>query len=358
MEWPPLIIDDLVCSVPIIQGGMGVGVSMANLAAAVALEGGIGVISAAMPGISEPDIARNGEQANTRVLQQEIRKARKMTRGILGVNVMVALTNFEGMVKTAIDEGVDILFAGAGLPLNLPSCLQNGARTKLVPIVSSARAAVVICKKWRSRFGRLPDAFVVEGPDAGGHLGFKVEQIDDKAYALEVLVDDVIQAVQSFVPKGRRPIPVIAAGGIYSGGDIKRFLNLGASGVQLGTRFVATHECDADMAFKQAYVDARAEDLMIIQSPVGLPGRVVRNAFVDDVQRGQTKQTKCPYHCLKTCDPQKSPYCIALALANARKGKLKHGFAFAGKNAYRVTEIISVKSLMHSLKKEFAAAGA
>ena len=357
MEWPSLTIDDLVCSVPIIQGGMGVGVSMANLAAAVALEGGIGVISAAMPGIGEPDIARNGEQANTRVLQQEIRKARKMTRGILGVNVMVALTNFEGMVKTAVDEGVDILFAGAGLPLNLPSCLQNGARTKLVPIVSSARAAVVICKKWRSRFGRLPDAFVVEGPDAGGHLGFKVEQIDDKAYALEVLVDDVIHAVQSFVEKGRRPIPVIAAGGIFSGGDIKRFLNLGASGVQLGTRFVATHECDADMAFKQAYVDARAEDLMIIQSPVGLPGRVVRNAFVDDVQRGQTKQIKCPYHCLKTCDPQKSPYCIALALANARKGKLKHGFAFAGKNAYRVTEIISVKSLMYSLKKEFAAAG-
>jgi nitronate monooxygenase len=151
---------------------------------------------------------------------------------------------------------------------------------------------------------------------------------------------------------------VIAAGGIFNGADINRFLKLGASGVQMGTRFVATHECDADPAFKQLYVNVREEDLVIVKSPVGLPGRVIRNAFIDKINQGRRKPVNCPFHCIKTCERNKSPYCIALALGNARKGKFKHGFAFAGKNAYRIKAIVSVKELIESLKMEFAVASA
>ncbi len=356
MVLPQLQIGDLVSPVPIIQGGMGVGISLSGLASAVANEGGIGVISAALPGIHEPDIATNSDGAHIRVLKREIRRARQMTDGVLGVNIMVALTNYGDMVRTAIEEGVDIIFSGAGMPLDLPGHLSATARTKLVPIVSSGRAARLICRKWRSRFDYLPDAVVVEGPRAGGHIGFKPEQIDDPAFALRHLVGDVIAAVAPFEAETGHPIPVIAAGGIYSGDDMHRFLSMGAAGVQLGTRFVATFECDADPAFKQAYVDARKKDMAIIESPVGMPGRAVQNRFLDAVDRGRKAPFRCLYHCLRSCRGKESPYCIAMALGNARKGLLKHGFAFAGQNAYRIKKIISVKELMTSLVDEFKAA--
>jgi nitronate monooxygenase len=353
MQFPSLKIGDLVSRLPIIQGGMGVGISLSRLASAVANEGGIGVIACAMPGIHEPDIFTNGVQANLRVLVQEIRKAKELTKGILGVNIMVAMTDFSELVKTALKEKIDIIFSGAGLPLDLPGYLKEGMKTKLVPIVSSGRAARIICQKWLSKFNYLPDAFVVEGPKAGGHLGFKPEQLDDPSYCLENLVSDVIQTVKSFETENNKTIPVIAAGGIYTGADIHKFLKLGASGVQMGTRFVATHECDADEAFKQAYVDAKEEDLVVIKSPVGLPGRAIRNEFIDRVKEGKTKPFKCPYHCIKTCDHTKSPYCIAIALGNAKKGKLKSGFAFAGQNAFRVDKIVSVKELIRSLWEDY-----
>lgn len=358
MQLPKLRIGNLVSKIPIIQGGMGVGISLSGLASAVANEGGIGVIAAAILGIHEPDYTKNSDQANIRVLKNEIRKARKMTSGVLGVNIMVALTNFGDMVRTSIEEGIDIIFAGAGLTFDLPGYLPKGAKTKLVPIISSARAAKIICKKWLARFNCLPDAFVVEGPKAGGHIGFKPEQIDDPNFTLENLVTEVIKALKQFETKLKQSIPVIAAGGIYNGADIHKFLKLGAAGVQMGTRFVATHECDADEAFKQTYVDAKKEDMVVIKSPVGLPGRVVRNSFVDEINQGKRNPVKCPYHCIKTCKQSKSPFCIALALGNARKGKFKHGFAFAGKNAYRVEKIISVKELINSLKREFSLAAA
>ncbi|MCP4624727.1 MAG: nitronate monooxygenase [bacterium] len=356
MQLPKLNIGNLVSRIPIIQGGMGVGISLSGLASAVANEGGIGVIAAAILGLNEPDYSKNSNQANIRVLKNEIKAARKMTDGVLGVNIMVALTNFGDMVRTSIEEGIDVIFAGAGLPFDLPGYRPKGAKTKLVPIISSARAAKIICKKWLSRFDCLPDAFVVEGPKAGGHIGFKMEQIDDPNFTLENLVTEVINALKQFEAKLKKSIPVIAAGGIFSGDDILRFLKLGAAGVQMGTRFVATHECDADEAFKQAYVDAKKEDMVVIKSPVGLPGRVVRNPFIDEINQGKRNPVTCPYHCIKTCKQKKSPYCIALALGNARKGKFKHGFAFAGQNAYRIEKVISVKELVNSLKREFSLA--
>jgi nitronate monooxygenase len=353
MRMPELKIGHLISRLPIIQGGMGVGISMSGLASAVANAGGIGVIAGAMAGISEKDVATNGLEANCRALAREIRRAREKTRGILGVNIMVALTHFADMVKTALAEKIDIIFAGAGLPLELPGLLNKGDRTRLVPIVSSARAAALICRRWAQRYGYLPDAIVVEGPKAGGHLGFKADQLDDPAFRLENLVDDVVELIKRVEAQHGVRIPVIAAGGIYDGADIRRFLELGASGVQMGTRFVATHECDADPAFKQSYVDAREEDLMVIKSPVGLPGRAIRNQFLDDVDGGNKRPFRCPYHCIKTCDPQNSPYCIGLALASARRGKLKNGFAFAGANAFRVDKIISVRELMALLESGY-----
>lgn len=356
MKLPSLKIGNLISRVPIIQGGMGVGISLSGLASAVANEGGIGVIAAAMVGIYEPDIATNSEQANVRALTREIRKAREKSSGIIGVNIMVALTDFEALVRASIAAGADVIFSGAGLPLNLPEFLGPGAKTKLIPIVSSGRAATLLCKKWWIKYKYLPDGFVVEGPKAGGHIGFKPEQIDDPNFTIENLTKDVIEAVKPFEQKYRQRIPIIAAGGVYDGHDIHRFIKLGAAGVQMGTRFVATHECDADEAFKQVYVDATREDMVVVKSPVGLPGRVVRNRFIDQVKQGEKKPFKCPFQCVKTCILEKSPYCIALALANARKGKFKHGFAFAGKNAYRIDKIVSVKELIHSLKMEFSLA--
>ncbi|MBU1052212.1 MAG: nitronate monooxygenase [Proteobacteria bacterium] len=353
MCFSALKIGDLVSSVPIIQGGMGVGISMSGLASAVANEGGIGIIATAMIGIDEPDVSKDPVGANIRALKREIRKARAMTKGIIGVNIMVALTHYAELVKAAIEEAVDIIISGAGLPLDLPGYLIEGAKTKLVPIVSSARAAKLLCQKWMSKYKRLPDAFVVEGPKAGGHLGFKKEQIDDSDYALEKLLKEVIETIGPIAAKHGTTIPVIAAGGIYTGEDIRKMIDLGAAGVQMGTRFVATFECDASPAFKQTYLDAKQEDLMIINSPVGLPGRAIHNKFLDDVENGAKKPFKCPYHCIKTCDVENSPYCIALALAGAKRGKFKSGFAFAGSNAYRINKIVSVKELILTLQTEY-----
>jgi nitronate monooxygenase len=351
-----LVIGGLSARIPIVQGGMGVGISLAGLASAVANQGGIGVIATAGIGMSEPDHRTNFAEASIRALRKEIQKAREKTKGILGVNIMVALTNFEDMVKTALEEKIDIIFAGAGLPMNLPQLLNGVCKTKLVPIVSSARAASLIIRRWIERFNYVPDALVVEGPMAGGHLGFKAEQISDPEFALQKLIPEVVQATKPFEEKLGVTIPVIAAGGIYTGDDIHVIMKLGASGVQMATRFVATDECDASAAFKDAYVLAQQEDVQIIASPVGLPGRAIMNPYLDGVQAGERKPYKCPFHCIRTCDCNNSPYCIALALINAKKGNLKNGFAFAGANVFRINKILSVGELMNSLKKEYAAA--
>ena len=274
-----LRIGNLSIALPIIQGGMGVGISLSGLASAVANEGGVGVISSAGLGLLYKDFSSDFLEASIFGLKEEIRKAREKTAGIIGVNVMVAMTNFADMIKTAISEKVDIVIAGAGLPLDLPSFLKTDSKTKLVPIVSSARAAKIICEKWKANYDYLPDAVIVEGPKAGGHLGFKEEQINDSDYSLEKLVPEIVDELKIFEEKYNQRIPLIAAGGIYTGEDIHDILLLGASGVQMGTRFVTTDECDASMAFKQAYIDAEESDIEIIKSPVGMPGRAILSQF-------------------------------------------------------------------------------
>ena len=350
-----LKIGDLLAKVPIVQGGMGVGISLSGLASAVANAGGVGVISTAGLGVIYNKISKDLNEASIHGLREELRKAREKSKGIIGVNIMVALTNFADMVKTSIEEKADIIFAGAGLPLNLPSFLKEGSTTKLAPIVSSARALKVICRRWIGEYDYVPDAVVVEGPKAGGHLGYSHEQLNDPAYALENIVPEVVEAAREIGEKNGKHIPVIAGGGIYTGDDIVKFMALGADGVQMGTRFVATDECDASETFKQSYVDAKREDIEIIQSPVGMPGRAIRNSFLDKVKAGLKQPKVCPFNCIKTCDVVNSPYCIMLALFNAYNGKMENGYAFAGSNAWRVDRIMSVSELISTLKEEFDA---
>lgn len=348
-----LKIGDLLARIPIVQGGMGVGISLSGLASAVANEGGVGVISAAGLGLIYKERASDFYEASIYGLKEELRKAREATKGIVGVNVMVAMNNFAEMVKTAIQERADIIFSGAGLPLNLPSFLTEGAKTKLAPIVSSARAAKLLCEKWLANYNYIPDAIVVEGPKAGGHLGYKAEQLTDADYALEAILPEVVREVRSFESEHNCHIPVIAAGGIYTGEDIYRIMQLGAEGVQMGTRFVTTEECDADPAFKQSYINATQRDIEIIQSPVGMPGRAIRSSFLDQVKQGLKRPKACPFNCIRTCDISRSPYCIMLALYNAFRGRLEQGYAFAGANAWRAEKIQTVKELISNLSEEF-----
>jgi len=348
-----LKIGGLTIPIPVIQGGMGVGISMSGLAVAVANEGGVGVISAAGLGLVHRNPALDFLEANMEGLRKELRAAREKTKGIIGVNIMVAMSNFADLVNTAISEKVDIIFSGAGLPMELPKFLKPGSKTKLVPIVSSGRAARIICDKWKTLYDYLPDAFVVEGPKAGGHLGFKKDQLEDSNFTLEELVPDVVREVKVFEDKYGKEIPVIAAGGIYTGEDMYKIMELGAKGVQLGTRFVTTEECDASAGFKQTYIDATKSDMEIILSPVGMPGRAVNNQFLDKVRAGLKKPLNCPFQCIKTCDVSSSPYCIITALYNAYKGNMKSGYAFAGSNAYLADKITTVKEVFADLRSGF-----
>lgn len=347
-----LTIGHLKCSLPIIQGGMGVGISLSGLASSVANEGGVGVISCAGLGM----LYKNGHdylQNCIYGLKEEIAKARKLSKGVIGVNIMVALSNFADMVRTALENEIDIIFSGAGLPLDLPSYLKPGHKTLLVPIVSSARAAELICNKWINTYGCIPAAIVVEGPEAGGHLGFTAEQITNRSFSLEEIIPQVLKVVSKFEALHNCHIPVIAGGGIYSGEDIHKFIEMGAAGVQMGTRFVATEECDATDAFKQAYVAAGKDDIRIIKSPVGMPGRAINSLFLNAVDAGEKKPKACPVNCIKTCDIDKVPYCIIASLTSALRGNFSKGYAFAGSNVWKVKSIVPVKDLVKELKEEF-----
>ena len=332
---------------------MGIGVSLSGLSSAVANLGGVGVISTVGIGLIYYKNKGNFKNNNNDALRTEIRKARAKTTGILGVNIMSVLTNFSDLVVTSIEEGIDIIFSGAGLPLDLPKYLHEGIKTKLVPIVSSGRAASILCNKWKQNYDYLPDAFVVEGPKAGGHLGFKSEELLDEGNKLENLVSDVLKITAEMKGKYGKDIPVIAAGGIYTGEDMFKMMKLGASAVQLGTRFVATEECDASIEFKTAFIKAVDDDIRIIKSPVGMPGRAIFNKFLSEAIEGKRKPVLCSYNCIKSCDPKTTPYCIADALMAAYTGNLDNGFVFTGANAGLVKKISTVSNVFADLKSEY-----
>jgi NAD(P)H-dependent flavin oxidoreductase YrpB (nitropropane dioxygenase family) len=346
-------IGDLQIPVPVIQGGMGIGISLSGLASAVANMGGIGVIASVGIGFIDNQNYNNYKKRNIEAIRQEIRKARERTRGILGVNIMSVITNFSDMVKTSIEEGIDIIFSGAGMPLDLPKYLDNNSKTKLVPIVSSGRAASIICSKWRQNFDYLPDALVVEGPKAGGHLGFKNTDIQSTYHSLENILQDVLNVTSEMRLKYKKDIPVIAAGGIYSGNDAYRIMEKGAMAVQLGTRFVATEECDASEEFKDAFIQAKDKDIQIIKSPVGLPGRTIFNRFLRDANNGKRRPSFCKYNCIKSCNPKTTLFCIANALISAYRGNMKDGFAFSGVNAGKVNTISTVREVFNELRREY-----
>ncbi|QAT41517.1 nitronate monooxygenase family protein [Clostridium sp. JN-9] len=351
MNLPPLVIGDLIASVPIIQGGMGVGISGYKLASAVANEGAVGIISGAQIGYREPDFITNTKEANIRALRKEIRKAKEISpNGIIGVNLMVATNNYGEMVKACIEENADLIISGAGLPLLLPK-FALGSNIKIAPIVSSGKAASIICKMWK-RHNRCPDLIVVEGPEAGGHLGFHREDLNNPM-SLDDIVTEVINEVKVFEEFYNKKIPVVAAGGVYDGRDIARLIKLGASGVQMATRFVATFECDADIKYKEEYIKCKKEDIEIIISPVGMPGRAIRNDFIKRVEQGRIPPDKC-FQCLKKCNPKETPYCITRALVDAVNGNVDNALIFTGSNAYRIDKIVSVKNLIDELKNDAA----
>ena len=349
----PLMLGDLQIKIPIIQGGMGVKVSTAPLASAVANYGGAGTIASVGLGYGTEENETNFVKASREGLEKEIRQAKQLTQGIVGVNIMVALSNYEDLARTTVREKADFIVSGAGLPLKLPE-FTEGSSIKLIPMASSARAANIIIKTWKKRYNRLPDAIVVEGPLAGGHLGFKFEALEShkKENMLENLVVDVLKMVKEYERESGISIPVIAAGGIFDGKDVAKFLRLGAKGVQIGTRFVATFECPVADEFKKLYLTAGKEDVVIIKSPVGMPGRVIMTKFIDRVMHGDRVPVKCNYRCIKTCEPKTTPYCIAIALFNAVIGNLDNAVVFAGSNVSRVEKIISVEELMDGIVSE------
>jgi len=351
MKIPPLRIGELTVPLPIIQGGMGVRVSLARLVAAVANEGGIGTIAAV--GLGDIEASKvDFERVCREGLVYEIRRAKGLTKGPIAVNILGVLSNARDLIETAVREGIKLIVSGASLPLRLPEMVEDPS-VNLVPIISSGRAADIVLRTWDKRYRRTADAVILEGPLAGGHLGFSVEQLQEpERYALSVLLPEVLAAVKPFENKYGRKIPVIAAGGIYTGTDIARMLEAGASGVQMATRFVCTPECEVAPEFKRAYLEAKEEDIVIIKSPVGLPGRAIRNRFLRNLEAGAREKIKCPYHCLATCNVAEARYCIALALVNAFQGNMEKGLVFCGQNAYRCDRIVSVHDLIAELKAE------
>lgn len=348
---PDLRIGDLRINPPIIQGGMGVRISGPRLAAAVSNEGALGVVASVGTGEEWPDRSLSYAARSYVSLRDMLQQAKARTPNPIAVNIMCALTNYDDLVRAADEEAVAAIISGAGLPLRLPALVTRRS-IKLIPIVSSGRAADLICRSWWRKHHRLPDALVVEGPLAGGHLGFSMADVATGHLPLEGLVQDVLAVAAGYTHAYGPAIPVIAAGGAFTGRDLARFLQLGASGVQMGTRFVCTDECDAALPYKEAYLHCRPEDILVIQSPLKLPLRVIRNHFVDRILRGEKMPFRCPYRCLATCEPDTSPYCIAQALVNAYRGDLDAGFAICGANAHRVERIVSVRALIKELVAE------
>jgi nitronate monooxygenase len=354
MKIPSLQIGDVTARIPIIQGGMGVRVSLAGLASAVANEGGIGTIASV--GLGDIEAAKlDFERICREALIHELRKAKSLTDGLIAVNIMGVLSNAKDLIQATAREGIRLIVSGASLPLKLPEMVEDSGAL-LLPIISSGRAADLVLRSWDKRYQRTADAIIIEGPLAGGHLGFSMEQLQEpEKYSLAILLPEVLEVIKRFEDKYGRKIPVVVGGGIYDGTDIARMLQAGASGVQMATRFVCTVECEVAQEFKQAYLDANEEDIVLIKSPVGLPGRAIRNQFLKNLERGLQEKINCPWRCLSTCNVAEARYCIALALINAYLGDMNKGLVFCGQNAHRLHKIITVKELIAELLAEIEA---
>ena len=348
-------IKDKILQVPIIQGGMGVGISLASLAGNVMKEGAMGVISAAHPGYKKEGFRKNSLKCNIEAMFEEVKKAREISggKGLLGMNIMVASKDYSEYVKAAVKAKVDAIICGAGLPLELPK-LATDKNILIAPIVSSGRAIRLILKRWDKRHKRVPDFVVIEGSKAGGHLGFKKEELlNGTCESLDKIFDDVKNELKPFEEAYDRNIPVFVAGGIFTGSDIAHFVKKGADGVQMATRFIATEECDAAKEFKDAVINCKKEDIAIVKSPTGFPGRGIMNKFMKRVEeRGKNISISSCFDCLSLCNPSDTPYCISGALIEAVKGNIDNGLVFVGSNAYRVNEMTTVHDLINELVSE------
>ena len=359
MELKPLKIGKYEIKYPIFQGGMGLGISWDKLAGNVSLEGGLGIISSVGTGYYENrkfiDKELNAKPFgsenfySTRGLRAVIENARKICGDLpLGVNIVYAANDYARVVKDACEAGINIIVSGAGLPTNLPEFTQNFKEIALVPIVSSAKALKIICKRWLQRYERLPDAVVLEGPLSGGHQGFTYEQCLDPEFSLFNLIPQVKAEIKEW-----GDFPLIAAGGIWDKNDIEKAISLGANGVQMGTRFIGTHECDADIGFKEVSLAAEEKDIELIKSPVGYPARGIRTNLINLVDKRMGPKIQCISNCVSPCQRGKEAkqvgYCIADRLFDAYSGKKESGLFFTGANGYKLKELISVKELMHKL---------
>lgn len=353
MSIKPLKIGNVTVEKPIIQGGMGVGISLGNLAGAVAKEGGIGIISSAQIGYLEPDFDKDPLAANLRAIKKEYDKARKIAPdGVIGFNIMVALKHYEEYVQAAAEAGADLIISGAGLPTELPK-LTAGRGTMLAPIVSTGRSAGVILKFWDRKYNRVPDLLVIEGPKAGGHLGFTREQLaaylEEETQDYDGEVREIIAVVREYEERYQKKIPVALAGGIENREQVQHAFALGADAVQVASRFVTTEECDADIRYKEAYLQAEEEDIVIVKSPVGMPGRAILNDFMKRVNAGE-KIPHSPCHgCLRNCKPSEIPYCITDSLIHAAKGEVEDALLFCGAYAYKASKMETVKEVIDSL---------
>lgn len=344
-------------ALPLIQGGMGVGVSMGGLAGAVAAEGAMGTLSTADAGWNEPDFAAHPQQANLRALRREVQRAKRLAAGagLVAVNAMVATRQYADSVRTALEAGADAIVSGAGLPLELPA-LAEGFEALLAPIVSGPRAAQLICRTWAKRYGRVPDFVVLEGCQAGGHLGFEeADLLSGRCTPLSRLIPEVLAALRPFEEKFGRAIPLFCAGGVATGAEMARCTRLGAAGAQLATRFIATEECDAGQGYKDVLLAARPEDLRIIHSPVGMPGRAVNSPLVQRLAAGMRQPPAHCSGCIKSCRPAETPFCITHALIEAVKGNWEEGLFFSGSRVDLVDRMRTVPDLIDELMKDWRA---
>ena len=352
-QYQGLKIGKKYTKLPLIQGGMGIGISLGGLAGAVAAEGGAGVISAAQIGFREPDFDEEPFTANLRAIHKEVEKARALSKeGVIGMNVMTAMNGYESYVREAVKAGVDFIVSGAGLPVDLPAYTE-GIDTAIAPIVSTEKSASVILKYWDKKYKKIPDLLIVEGPKAGGHLGFTKEQLEfftENKYKEEI--GAILRLVKTYEEKYGEKIPVILAGGIDSREKAEEAFSIGADGIQVATRFVTTKECDAASEYKEAYVKAKKEDICIVKSPVGMPGRAIHNTFLEKVERGEKKLCKC-HKCLHRCNPGEIPYCITDALIQAAEGNVEDALIFCGANAWKISEIQTVSQVVRELFPDF-----